>query len=77
MAFGETVATYTRFYLITSLPHDATRAAANVVLVVVVGGPIVRLLERYRSRFTWQPVDFEPAPMEEPAPGDAILPGSV
>lgn len=68
MSFGETISTYGRFYLITSLPHDLTRAIANVVLVVALGGPIVRLLERYRSRFTWQSVelDFEPMPELEP-----------
>ncbi len=65
MSFGETVSTYGRFYVITSLPHDATRAVANVVLIVALGGPIVRLLERYRSRFTWQSVEFEPVPVPE------------
>lgn len=63
LSFSETVATYARFYLVTSLPHDATRAVANVVLVLALGGPIVRLLERYRSRFTWQPVEFDPPPV--------------
>jgi energy-coupling factor transport system substrate-specific component len=51
----ETLQTYARFYLITSLPHDLTRAVANAVLVVALGGPILRLLGRYRDRFTWQP----------------------
>ena len=67
LSFGDTVATYVRFYLVTSLPHDATRAIANVVLVLALGGPIVRLLERYRSRFTWQPVEFGPSAVGEPA----------
>ena len=79
MSFGESVSTYGRFYLITSLPHDLTRAVANIVLVVALGGPIVRLLERYRSRFTWQPVEFEELP--ESPPGrrglDQVSPGRI
>ena len=64
LSFGDTAVTYARFYLVTSLPYDATRALANVVLVIALGGPIVRLLERYRSRFTWQAVEFDPPPVE-------------
>jgi energy-coupling factor transport system substrate-specific component len=69
MGFGETVATYTRFYLTTSLVYDAFRAAANVVLVLALGGPLLRLLDRYRARFTWQP--WTPyAPDESGTAGD-------
>jgi len=46
---------YARFYLVTSLGFDLFRAAGNVILVLVLGGPILRLLERYRQRFSWQP----------------------
>lgn len=46
---------YGRFYLVTSLGFDLFRAAGNVVLVVLLGGPILRLLERYRQRFSWEP----------------------
>ena len=59
MSGRETLETYARFYLVTSLPHDLTRAIANAVLVVALGGPILRLLGRYRDRFTWQPFDAE------------------
>ncbi|MEZ4570123.1 MAG: ECF transporter S component [Thermomicrobiales bacterium] len=55
MSFPDTVATYARYYLTTSLVYDSFRAAANVALVLVLGRPVVRLLDRYRSRFTWQP----------------------
>lgn len=55
MGFGETVATYTRFYVATSLVYDAFRAAANVLLVLALGRPLLRLLDRYHDRFTWQP----------------------
>lgn len=62
MSVAETLSTYGRFYLVTSLPHDLTRAIANAALVVALGGPVLRLLGRYRERFTWQAVAFEPAP---------------
>ncbi len=55
MGFAETVATYSRYYLTTSLVYDSFRAIANVALVLILGRPVVRLLDRYRSRFTWQP----------------------
>jgi energy-coupling factor transport system substrate-specific component len=55
MSTVETLHAYARFYLTTSLVYDAFRAAANVVLVLALGRPILRLLERYRLRFTWQP----------------------
>jgi energy-coupling factor transport system substrate-specific component len=51
----ETVVRYARFYAVTSLGFDLARAVGNIVLVLVFGAPILRLLERYRSRFTWQP----------------------
>ena len=63
LSFGETVERYARFYLVTSLGFDLFRAAGNVVLVLVLGGPILRLLERYRRRFSWEPweaIDEEP-----------------
>jgi energy-coupling factor transport system substrate-specific component len=55
MGAGETLATYGRYYLATSLVYDAFRAGANALLVLALGRPILRLLERYRLRFTWQP----------------------
>lgn len=55
MALGETAAAYARYYLTTSLVYDAFRAAANVALVVALGAPLLRLLDRYRDRFAWQP----------------------
>jgi energy-coupling factor transport system substrate-specific component len=51
----ETVSRYARFYVVTSLPFDLFRAMGNVALVLLFGGPVLRLLERYRSRFAWQP----------------------
>jgi energy-coupling factor transport system substrate-specific component len=66
LSLAETVERYARFYLITSLGFDLFRAAGNVVLVLVLGGPLLRLLERYRRRFSWEPWrEMEP---ESPQP---------
>lgn len=51
----ETIQRYGQFYVVTSLPFDIFRAIGNVVLVMLLGAPILKLLERYRSRFRWQP----------------------
>ena len=55
LGFAETLSRYSRFYLTTSLVFDLTRSIANVVLIALLGAPILRLLDRYQSRFTWQP----------------------
>ena len=74
LSLPATVSTYARFYLITSLPYDLTRSVANAVLILALGGPVLRLLERYRTRFTWQPLTLDDAPepgaaAEEPRVG--------
>ena len=56
---GETLDRYARFYLVTSLGHDLFRAAGNAVLVLALGGPLLRTLERYRERFAWEPWEDE------------------
>ena len=55
LGVAETITRYGRFYLTTSLGFDVARSIGNIVLVVMFGGPLLRLLERYRSRFTWTP----------------------
>jgi energy-coupling factor transport system substrate-specific component len=54
LGLAETVERYIRFYLVTSLAFDLARAVGNIVLVLIFAAPIIRLLERYKSRFTWQ-----------------------
>jgi energy-coupling factor transport system substrate-specific component len=54
LSLTETAERYLRFYLITSAPYDLFRAAGNVVLLMALGGPLLRTLERYRDRFHWQ-----------------------
>jgi energy-coupling factor transport system substrate-specific component len=68
LSAGETIARYGRFYLVTSLAFDAFRAVGNVVLLLALGGPILRLLERYKARFGWEPwTDMSPASTPDPA----------
>ena len=55
LSLTETLTTYARYYLTTSLVYDTFRAGANAALVLALGGPVLRVLERYRARFIWQP----------------------
>lgn len=73
MSAAETLRTYARFYLVTSLVYDLFRAVANVALVLLLARPVLVLLDRFRDRFTWepwQPLDSSPAPPQQRA--DAI-----
>jgi energy-coupling factor transport system substrate-specific component len=60
LSAGEAVHRYIQFYLVTSLGHDAFRAVGNAVLVLVVGAPVLHVLERFHSRFSWEPWVAEP-----------------
>jgi energy-coupling factor transport system substrate-specific component len=53
LSFSESVERYATFYLATSFVHDATRAAATALLIVIAGAPVVRILQRYRARAVW------------------------
>jgi energy-coupling factor transport system substrate-specific component len=55
LSFSETLAHYGQYYLITSLWYDIFRAAGNALLILLLGGPILRTLERFHARFTWTP----------------------
>jgi energy-coupling factor transport system substrate-specific component len=62
MPLWQTLHTYAHFYLVTSLVYDLFRTVANVVLVVLLARPILRLLDRFRERFSWQTwTPYEPA----------------
>jgi energy-coupling factor transport system substrate-specific component len=52
---------YWRFYVLTSLGWDSARALVNVALIAALGGPILRLLVRFRDRFTVTWTAPEPA----------------
>ncbi|MEM9292195.1 MAG: ECF transporter S component [Acidobacteriota bacterium] len=47
----EGVQAYLAFYLVTSLWWDTGRAVGNLVLILAIGAPILRLLRRFRGRF--------------------------
>jgi energy-coupling factor transport system substrate-specific component len=51
LGLAETLRHYWSFYLLTSAGWDAWRAAANVLLVLVAGRPLLYLLLRFRERF--------------------------
>jgi energy-coupling factor transport system substrate-specific component len=57
LTLRESIARYAAFYLATSLVHDATRAIANALLILVAGGPALRLLARFRARSAWSAAD--------------------
>jgi len=61
LSLGETLGRYAAFYLTTSLLYDLFRAAGNAALLLALGAPLLRLLERYLARFAWQAtLDDEP-----------------
>lgn len=55
LGFVETVRRYAAFYAVTSFGYDLFRAAGNAALMLLLGGPVLTLLERYQDRFSWQP----------------------
>jgi energy-coupling factor transport system substrate-specific component len=58
----ESIEHYAAFYVATSLVHDATRAAATALLILVAGAPVIRLLRRFHARSAWSSTrSVEPA----------------
>jgi energy-coupling factor transport system substrate-specific component len=55
LSLAETIEHYAGYYVVTSLWYDAFRAAGNALLILFLGGPVLRALERYRDRLTWRP----------------------
>jgi energy-coupling factor transport system substrate-specific component len=55
LGLGETFHRYAAFYAVTSFGYDLFRAAGNALLLLLLGGPVLVLLERYRDRFSWTP----------------------
>ena len=51
MSVLATVRSYLTFYVVTSLWWDTWRAVGNALLLLFFGGPILRVLRRFRSRF--------------------------
>ena len=51
-----TVRSYAAFYVTTSLVWDVTRALGNTALVLLLGLPAIRALERFRDKTQFQVV---------------------
>lgn len=67
LSLGETLRRYAAFYLATSLVYDLFRAVGNAGLILALGGPLLRVLERYRLRFSWEPWTSLPDQVASPA----------
>ena len=52
IGIGDTVSRYLAFYLTTSLVWDLFRAVGNFLLVYFFGKPVLRVLRRFKKRFT-------------------------
>jgi energy-coupling factor transport system substrate-specific component len=50
MSLGESLQRYWSFYVATSLAWDAAGAAANAVIIAIVGAPLMATLRRYATR---------------------------
>jgi energy-coupling factor transport system substrate-specific component len=48
---ADAVQRYATFYLATSLPWDVWKSAGNVLVILFLGPPVLRLLRRYKQRF--------------------------
>lgn len=55
MGPAETLRRYWNYYLLTSLGWDLLRSVCNAIVLVVLGGPLLRALLRFRERFTFEP----------------------
>lgn len=60
--FVDTVQRYLVFYAVTSLAWDLARAAGNVLLIIAVGAPVLRVLRRFAQRFAFT---YRPAPVTQ------------
>lgn len=70
-SFMRTLTVYGLFYAATSLWWDAARSAGNVLLILLVGIPVLRLLRRFYARFHFTVVDA-PAEVGGMAPAKGL-----
>ncbi len=54
LSIGDTVARYVTFYVVTSLAWDIPRAVGNAAMILVLGGPLIKSLLRFRRRFYFE-----------------------
>jgi len=55
LSAAESLEHYARFYLVTSLWYDSFRAVANAAIILLIGAPLLRTLDRSLSHFSWRP----------------------
>lgn len=48
------VSSYAAYYVVTSLVWDSLAAAGNAVLLIILGVPTIRALDRFRDRLTFE-----------------------
>ena len=51
MGLAETLRRYGAFYALTSFAWDSLRALGNMLLILTLGGPVLKELRRFKSRF--------------------------
>ncbi len=59
----DTMSRYLVFYAVTSLVWDIARAVGNVLLILFIGAPVLRVLRRFQRRFAFQ---YSPARWTNP-----------
>lgn len=55
LSAGEAIEHYARFYVVTSLWYDSFRAIANALIILLIGAPLLRTLDRSLAHFSWRP----------------------
>ena len=55
LSAAESLQHYARFYLVTSLWYDSFRAIANAAIILLIGAPLLRTLDRSLAHFSWRP----------------------
>jgi energy-coupling factor transport system substrate-specific component len=56
LGWMETIRRYGRYYLVSSFVWDTTRAIGNFLIMLALGSPLVKVLERFRrrARISWE-----------------------
>lgn len=54
IGLSETLTRYAAFYVVTSLAWDLARALGNVALILLLGAPMIKALERFQHRFHFE-----------------------
>ena len=65
IGLGEVLRRYLAYYLVTSFIWDLLGAAGNAVLFLVFGQPVLRALQRFHRRFSYQYRQGEPTTIRQ------------